>query len=128
MSRLLWFPVLLGQSSAAAAGALAGSERDAGFGILAGGMQQTGGAQHGMQASQAEEATAPAKLIKSTALDPKNAGSTEGGGGEAREPRVPTGKLHCFLCGVISIKCGRQHLSEREWGEGERRSIVFHIY
>ena len=104
---------------------MVGSKRDAGFGILAGGMQQTGGAQHRIRVSQAEEAAASATLIKRAAANLEIAESTEGGGGEEREPSVPIGKLQHFLSCVIPVKHGRQNHSEKEWGRGEENQLFF---
>lgn len=69
-----------------------------------------------MHASQAEDATVSAKLIKSVAANLEISGKYSRGGGEEREASVPAGKPQHSISGVLPVKHGRQTHSEKESG------------
>lgn len=69
-----------------------------------------------MHASQAEDATVSAKLIKSVAANLEISGKYSRGGGEEGEARVPAGKPQHSISGVLPVKHGRQTHSEKESG------------
>lgn len=93
----IWFLVLRGQGSAAAARPWLALRRSAGFGILAGEMRQTRGtAQDAREPSRRRNSVC--QVDKSVAANLEISGKYSRGGGEEGEARVPAGKpQHSFL-------------------------------